>query len=537
MAFWTKIYSLFRQPTKHVNLKEAKYLPYFDDYDNFPLKWHQSISESPSATACVSTIQDFLEGFGFSDPELEKRVVNSRGETLFQIHQKTCKDFGEFEGFAWHFIYNSYGQITDWYVLPFENVRLMKPDDNGYINKILYNPYFGTSDYQNYKRDTIFYDVFSPSEVQKQIDVLGDKRNTYKGQVLFVGTTTALSRFYPLPEAYAAIKWMGTEKGIADYHEDNINNGFLQPFMLAMIGDPNAPVNNPEATSTETQQTVAEAFDEMISNNFMGAKRVGNMMVTWFANENEIPKPVAFPSNNSGDLFLSIDQQSTKKITIAFKVPAILANINEGVSLGGDGNTVRVAVKLMQQRVIKKQRLLTDSYQTILRKMSNPYVQEVFISPYNPYPELEIIDDKIWQEMSPEERRDWIEKNTEIELFDGVVTPTTPTPTEARISNAIPLGWPESIRKKIKKALDYHDKMGIKCVSRGGRAISEAVVNNNNLGLKDLKRIYNYLSKRKEFENRQYSEGCDAISYHAWGGEEMEKFLEGKLKDVDQWLN
>lgn len=536
MAFWTKVYNLWRQPTKNNNLEHGKYLGYFLGHDNWPLQWHKAISESPSATACVSTIADFLEGFGFSDPDLEKMVVNSLGETMFQIHQKTCKDLAEYEGFYWNFMFDGAGKITEWYVMPFENCRLGKPDDHGYISQIFYNPYFGTSEYSLRQKETTYYDSFNPGAVQKQVQALKNK-NTYKGQVFFYGTTTALSRFYPMPEAASAIKWMKIETGVSDYHEDNINNGFLQPFMLAMIGNPDEPVSNPESTDTKKPQTRAELFDEVISENFMGAKRVGNMMVSWYANKEEVPIPIAFPSNNTGDLFLTVDNQATKKITIAFKVPAILANINEGVSLGGDGNMVRVAVKLMQQRVIKKQRVLTDSYQTVLRLFQKPYVQEISIAPYNPYPELEIIDDKIWNVMSAEERRDWVEKNTEIELIDPIEPVDPNVPRENRISNVIPMSFPENVIKGVKKALDFQDKMSLKCDSTGGRTMSEAIMKNQNLGFRNLRRIYSYLKKNSRFENSTFGDGCEAVKYHAWGGKEMEKFLENKLKEVDQWLN
>lgn len=532
-SFWTKIYNLYRQPTRQTNLTFDKYIPY-GDHDNFPLKWHKTISDSPSATACVSTIQDFLEGFGFSDPELENRVVNSNGETFFQIHQKICKDFGEFEGCALRFMFNSMGQWTELYALPFENVRLGKPDDKGYIAKILYNPYFGTHDFHTLKnKDTTYYDCFNPSAVKAQMI---EQKEKYKGQVLFFGTTNALSRFYPMPEAHSANKWMKIEAGVADYHDENINNGFLQPFMLAMIGDPTEPMNNPEAGSTERVKTRAEELDEVVSQNFMGAKRVGNMWISWFSNKDEIPIPIAMPSNNSGDLFLAVDTQATKKITIAFKVPAILANINEGVSLGGDGNMVRVAVKLMQHRVIKKQRLLTDTYQMIWKLAATPYNQEISIAPYNPYPELEVLDDKIWNAMTPQEQRDWIEKNTEIVLFDDDLLPTQAA-AQARFSNSVPVPFPDKVRSNVKKALEYQDKMGLKCGGKGGRQVAEAIRDNQNLGLKNLKRIYSYLKKRPQYSDSLFSEGCGVLEYNAWGGKDMEVFLENKLKELDAWLN
>ncbi len=354
---WFKIYNLQRVPELFQNLfklGEDKYIPYYNQRDSFPIDWHRAISESPSAVACLSTIQDFMQGHGFSDTDLEKKIVNSKGEDLFQIHQKTCKDFGEFEGFYWLFKYNPSGRITDWQVLPFENCRLGAPDDKGFISKILYNPFFGTPEYNGNKKYTVVYDVYNPKQVQAQMKQQGMK---FKGQVMFFGTTTATSRYYPLPEAYAGVKWMGIEKGAADYHEDNINNAFLQPFMLIMKGDPNAPYHNPGSTDTETEpMTNAQAFDEVVGQNFMGAKRVGNMFVHWANDPNEKPEVLTIPSNNNGDLFVTIDNQATKKITIVFKVPGILANIHEGVSLGGDANQIRVAVQLMQQRVVREQR-------------------------------------------------------------------------------------------------------------------------------------------------------------------------------------
>lgn len=531
MGLALKIYNLYRQVANRQQLTSNEYLPYFDDHDNWPLKWHQAISESSSASSCVSTIADFLEGFGFSDTELEKLVVNSKGETFFQIHQKTTKDFAEFEGFYWRFKYNAMGIITEWEVLPFENCRLGKPDDNGYISKILYNPYFGTSFYQNNKKQTTEFDSYQPDQVRKQLEVQNSK---YKGQVFFFGTTTALSRFYPLPEAVSAIKWMKSEAGIADYHEDNINNGFLQPFILGMIGNP----DDPSGVDPDNPSTKGEELDRVISENFMGSKRVGNMWVHWFNNKEEMPVPIAMPSNNTGDLFVTIDNQATKKITIAFKVPSILANINEGVTLGGDGNMVRVAVKLMQQRSIKKQRLLTDGYSKILKNFSTPYKEDIVIVPYNPFPELEIIDDKIWNSMTEPERRKWIQDNTEIELTDNtVVDPAAEPVQQARIANAIPIGFPDKVKNKIKQTLDYKEKMGIKCGGAAGIEVANKILNNESLGHKQLKRIHSYLKKNEQFSNALLNEGCAAIDYNAWGGKDMFDFLEVKLKDIDTWLN
>ncbi len=533
---FTKIYNLFRQPIFKGQETIEGYIPFIDQQDNFPLKWAKAIFDSPSATSCLNTINSFIQGYGFSDGDLEKIVVDSKGGTLFQLHQKTVRDFAQNDGFYWLLRYNSLGKISEWEFLPFENCRLGKADDAGYISKIYVNPFFGSNEYKGAnKKQTKIYDVYNPEAVKDQMIKQG---TSFKGQVFFFGTTNTVSRFYPIPYAYSCIKWMKTESGVADYHEDNINNGFLQPFMLVMKGDPNRSSSNPEYTNGDgTPMTVAQEFDQVIETNFMGAKRVGNMFVQWVDNPDEKPEAIAFPSNNSGEMFITLDNQATKKITVGWNVPAILANIAEGVSLGGDANQIRVSVKLMQQRVVDKQRILTDSYSKILKNFYKPYVEDISIVPYNPYPELEVLDDKIWNALTTEEKRKWIQDNTEIDLEDAAPVVGTNPVQNVKISNAVPIAFPENVKKKIKSTLDYVDKMGLKCGGKSGREVSNAILSNSSMGYKQLKRIHSYLNKRNQYANAANNEGCNVIEYNSWGGKEMFDFLDSKLKEYETWLN
>lgn len=538
MAFHFRIFdfvNLLRQPAAKNATTPDKYLPY-GPYDRWPLDWSKTIQNSPTGRSCLSTVQDFIEGDGFSDPDLEKLVVNPSGETFWQIHQKTSDSWGEFEGFAWLLRYNALGKITEIVFLPFENCRLGKPDSKGYISKIYYNPFFGTKDYNGQdKKQTKIYDTFNPEAVKEQM--LRDK-SEYLGQVLYVATTTTLDRFYPKHEAVSSKEWMRIEASVADYHDENLSNGMLQPFMLLMKGDPNAPTQNPDYADFNGDgkpATVAQEFDEIVAENFMGAKRIGNMWVQWVNSTEEAPTVLTLPANNNGDLFNNLDNQSTKKITLGWKVPSVLANINEGASLGGDGNLIRVAVKLMQQRSIRKQRYLTEAYQKVLKNLTKPYLQDVKITPYNPYPELEMVDDKIWETMTLDEKRKWIEDHTDIELLDNaVVQPDQPTPG---ITNAIPIEFSDSIKNTVKKSLEYSDKMGLKCGGTAGKGVAQMIVDGSPMGFKQLKRIYSYLKKNEQYADRPFQDGCPVILYNQWGGKAMYEYLDSKIKDIDKWLN
>lgn len=520
--------NLIRKAIPSGNLVTDKYIPY-GLKDAFPLEWTELIDNSPSSASCFSTLKDFIEGYGFSDESLEDRIVNRQGQTLWQIHQASSESLSRFDGFAWLLRFNGGGQVTDWTLLPFESCRLGKPDSSGYISKIHYNPFFGTKDYK--QQESICYNIWNPESVQAEILKEGDK---FKGQVFWFGTTSPLSPYYPRPEAYSAFRWMEIEAGVAKYHTGNINRGFMPKFMMTIFGDPNAPSTNPDYQTYNGGQpaTVAQEFEDQINRDFMGIDTLNNLFINWVQNKEEKPTLDPFPTQANGDMFLTLDNQATKKITIAWKVPSILANINEGVSLGGDGNMVRVAVKLMQQRVVNPQRYLTDSYQTILRRSNQPYTQPVDITPYNPYPEMEVLDDKIWNEMSTEERRQWITDKTDITL-----PVAAPEPAPQQMLNVVSLKYPEKVVKAIARVRAYIEQSGKSCSGKWGEEISNRILKNENMGLKEMKRLRNYLKTNESYTAVMYSDNCEALKYHQLGGKDMFDFLETEINRVEQWLN
>jgi hypothetical protein len=93
------------------------------------------------------------------------------------------------------------------------------------------------------------------------------------------------------------------------------------------------------------------------------------------------------------------------------------------------------------------------------------------------------------------------------------------------------------VRNNIKKALEFQDKMGLKCSSKAGREMSQRIIENQSMGYRELKRIYSYLKKNEQFSNSPFSEGCAAVSYQAWGGSEMVTFLESKINEIEAWVN
>jgi len=321
---------------------------------------------------------------------------------------------------------------------------------------------------------------------------------------------------------------MEVDRRIGEYHQKNLQNGFLQPVMMRVIGDPNAPSTDPRHVNTEPTITVGEAFDIDMAEEFAGSERVGHIMVTWAENKEEFPDMVAFPGNNQEGYMTALVTQFKDLIATAWKVPPILANILSGAQLGGDGNMIRASVKLMQQRVVRWHHNLEMNYKKVLGI-------DVKITHYNPFPEMATIDPQIWNALTPEEKRQWIKDNTEVSLLPQAAPTPVPQPPPAapvnQFSNVYYDTYPDRARKNAAKAQKHQADKGVVCQAKFSRELTQAIIDGRPISMKDISRIKNFLDKNSEFKNESFSR-CEAVNYMAWGGDDMLKWATERVKEI-----
>lgn len=400
------------------------------EHNNFPLVLAETVGSSPAATSCINTTAKFIKGDSFSNKDLMKIKINKRGQTLWDLHCALCDTLALFRGYAVNFKYGGNGKITNAYQMPIENLRFVKPEEDlaTEITEIKYNPYFGTTEY---KSDfTTTYPLYNTETLDKQIKSKGTK---FLGQVYFYGEVRPLFRFYPVPDYWSARKWMYVDAKVQEAHAENLDNGFFQSVLITMIGDPNAWSQNPEFQQEYTDgagvkkkrstKTVGQEYDEQMAKMFSGSKKAGTVMVQWAMKQDQTPKVEPFQSTTNADLFETLQDLTTKNITIATKVPGILANISEGVSLGGDGNEMQKAVEMMQSNTVEDRRRLEQFYnEVLLPNLEVPGFKmkkddKVEIVNYNPITVPVVIDPLVWQTLSSTEKRKFIQKNfSSIEL-------------------------------------------------------------------------------------------------------------------------
>jgi hypothetical protein len=124
-----------------------------------PFEIVTTINRSITGSACIRTFSQYLYGNGFMSESLASAKVNST-LTFDGLLRSITSPFTKFSGFAFNVKYNAEFKIRLIYPMPFESLRLGIPDEEGNISHLVYNPYFGTAEYD--KKYNQVFDTFNP---------------------------------------------------------------------------------------------------------------------------------------------------------------------------------------------------------------------------------------------------------------------------------------------------------------------------------------------------------------------------------------
>lgn len=402
--------------------------------DALPLRILQAVDDSPTTTACIGTIEQFLKGSGFTDEKLMDVVINKEGQTLYDLHCQICQYVANLEGFALNFKYSGSHKITNVYILGLESCRFKTPaQNNKEIEVIKYNPYFGTDQWRLIK--TKDYPTFDLDKINEQIkngSGLPDSYeggNAYPGQVYYWGSTRPLYKFYPVPKYWSGSKWIYVDGNIQTFHKENLDNGFFQSALLNVIGNPNLMSEDPRYMTElkgadgvmrkKATKTNAQVFDEMMQASFSGVKKAGTAMVLWSQNADNAAKVSAFPLNTSFDVLSGTFKDAILGITIATEVPGILANLPQPAGFSSQGDFMQTSIELMWSRIASKHKMLENFYNNILLpNLAKGAKGKVKIVNFTPVTSQKV-DPAFWDVMSDIEKRKFVQQNVPNSTIDN----------------------------------------------------------------------------------------------------------------------
>ncbi len=192
------------------------------------------------ASACVDVASDFLAGNGFADPAFGGTVCNADGQTLDDVLELASYDYAAFNGFALLVNYNALGEAVSLHYVPFKDVRLHMPDEQGNYSKLrVWDNYAGESPrFNSYWGDIRDFYRFNPSTVLDEIEACGGIEN-YTGQVLYY---TDSAGFYPL----SSIDSVWQDVTAMAYYSDFMSNYIRNQFSASVVVTDESDIPNQE---------------------------------------------------------------------------------------------------------------------------------------------------------------------------------------------------------------------------------------------------------------------------------------------------
>ena len=336
------------------------------DADNlYPQNVRNIVLNSKTGNGCLERYADYIEGRGITSELLAGFVINLDGETLADLHRLVSNDVAVNEGCAIHVNYDIDANIVSLHHIPFENARLVEPDEEGNIRKVALHPDWSGQLTRNGKPVKIneanvdYIDVFNPDPaiVLSQMQEAGGPQ-FYKGQVFYYSHAGHLR--YPYARFHAILSDMSTDEGLSNIMNRNVRNNFLPAGAFVRLKGQKL---TPEGEDIEQDEITGEYDAELAS--MQGDTEALKILDITVESKEELPEFINMQGNNYDKDFTVTAAEIKDCIYSAFGQEGWLAIRNGKV--GFSGTLVADVERDYAKRQIKTQKALTRCYVTLLK--------------------------------------------------------------------------------------------------------------------------------------------------------------------------
>ncbi len=93
--------------------------------------------------------------------------------------------------------------------------------------------------------------------------------------------------------------------------------------------------------------------------------------------------------------------------------------------------------------------------------------------------------------------------------------------------------YPKAASQNAQRGINLNEKVNNDCATLVGKNRARQLANNEPISMETIKRTYSYLSRGKEYYDAKDTKACGTISYLLWGGDEMLRWTERKLEELE----
>ena len=279
-----------------------KYIIPYDTTNLYPNLVKSIALRSGSVMSSVRTLAKHTRGEGFLQMGI---IVNRKGQTLWDILRFLAYQKAMFGGWALHYNFNIFGEISEIQTVPFEFVRWKKE-----LDKLVVNPEWAKKRRGNDEKEYYPYNI---KEIEKQIAESNGIEN-YCGQIQYWIPDS--SDIYTVTDWDSVLDDAQFEAEVKIYGLSNIQNDYsLSGFFMY-----------PKTLSSEKE--IKEVKKDLKGD--VGSKNAGGVKVLGVPPTSELASWKWFQSisrNNIDALFKSQVETAKLNIYAAFSQPPILNGV------------------------------------------------------------------------------------------------------------------------------------------------------------------------------------------------------------------
>lgn len=334
------------------------------DADNlYPQNVRNIVLSSKTGSGCLERYADYIEGRGIASEALAGFAVNLDGQTLEDLHAQVSGDLAMYNGFAIHVNYDIEGRIVSLHHVPFENVRVMEPDAEGFVRQVALHPDWSGSLTRSGKTirvneaNTDYIDVFNPDPVvvlTQMLETGGPQ--FYRGQIYYYSREGYMR--YPYAKFHAVLADLSTDEGLSSVMLRNVRNNFLPAGAFVRLKSQGAAL-----TGDESDGSADEDYSEDLAS-LQGDQNALKILDITVETKEEMPEFLTFHGTNYDKEFTQTAEETKDSIYAAFGQEGWLAIRNGKV--GFSGTLVADVEKDYAKRQVKLQKALTRAYFALL---------------------------------------------------------------------------------------------------------------------------------------------------------------------------
>ena len=272
--------------------------------------------------------------------ELKKFFRHANGkETLHQVVKKLAFDFKLQGAYAIHIIWNQERtKIVEVYHVPVERVRAGIPNNLGQIDT-----YYISSNWANERENP-------PTEIA----AFNTNDRTATSQLLYTGAYSPNMDCYHTPDYIAANNWALVDQRVAEFHLNNIENGFSGSYFISF------------ANGVPTQEERFQ-IEQSLTDKFTGARNSGKFILTFSDDKTRTPDITPIAVSNASEQYLALQELLVQNILTGHRVTSpMLMGIKSDTGLGSNVDELNAAANFYLNTVVQPLQFhILDTLQTI----------------------------------------------------------------------------------------------------------------------------------------------------------------------------